>query len=487
MANEKNIVFDISKKINEKFWELRECPICGTKFYARKKYRKLTCGEECYKRYIEINKEEINKKRSLSCYKSYHSKDADTIAKEHEKAKQTSLQKYGVEKPQKTEEYRNKMSVLMKGKDWTKRNEANREKLIIKYKEICSKDNLELIEFRNRFDCTVKCLKCGDIFDVHILGYLSEYSTHNLCRHCHPNLNSINETKPSKFVEDILIKNNIDFLKNTRKQIPPYEIDIYIPSLKVGFEINGNFWHSEIGGHRDKTYHITKTKMANDKGIKLIHIYEDEIVNKPSIVESRILNIIGKTPNKIYARKCEIKEITYSQKKLFFDENHIDGDSISKYNVGLFYNDELVCSGSFGMRKISGKTSFELIRFANKINHNVIGGFSKILSYVKKTYSPSEINTYADIRWSGLNYSNTVYYKNGFDYCGTTTPNYYYMDRKNYLIRINRLNFTKEKLRKMGFDITLTESEIMFNNGYDKIYDCGSMKFVYKQKMDAEK
>ena len=35
--------------------------------------------------------------------------------------------------------------------------------------------------------------------------------------------------------------------------------------------------------------------MANDKGIKLIHIYEDEIVNKPCTVESRILNIIGKT------------------------------------------------------------------------------------------------------------------------------------------------------------------------------------------------
>ena len=71
--------------------------------------------------------------------------------------------------------------------------------------------------------------------------------------------------KPSKFVEDMLIKNNIDFLKNTRKQIPPYEIDIYIPSLKVGFEINGNFWHSEIGGHRDKTYHITKTKWLTIK------------------------------------------------------------------------------------------------------------------------------------------------------------------------------------------------------------------------------
>ena len=48
-------------------------------------------------------------------------------------------------------------------------------------KEICENDNLELLEFRNRFDCDVKCRKCNSIFNVKVLGYLTDETTKNLC------------------------------------------------------------------------------------------------------------------------------------------------------------------------------------------------------------------------------------------------------------------------------------------------------------------
>lgn len=478
--NRKNIRFeDDIKGIDMDFWEKRVCPICNTIFYARKKYNKLTCSEECYKEYISIHKEEINLKRSKSLKETNSKKSIDDKRKELEKARKTCLDRYGVDMYQKTDAYKEKMSKLYKEKDWSFRSKSINESLFPKYKEICEKDNLELIEYRNRFDCTVKCKKCGNVFNVHVLGYLTDKTNNNLCRHCYPNINSTSETKPLKIIEDILINNDINYVKNDRTIINPFEIDLYIPNMNIGFEVNGNYWHSEIGGNKDKDYHFNKTKLCNDKGVKLIQIFEDEIINKPIIVESRVKNILGITDNKIYARNCNVKVIDNKIKKQFLIDNHIDGDSLSKYNYGLYYNDELVSVSTFGNRKISGKSHFELIRFANKTNTNVVGGFSKLLKHFINEVKPNELITYADIRWSGMNSNDNVYIKNGFIFEGYTKPNYFYEDKKKYLLRINRLNFTKQKLVKLGYNPIKTETQIMFENGYDRIWDCGSMKFKF--------
>ena len=486
-SNKQNVLFDqkdidiriASKNFKPEAWEWRECPICGKRFFARKSYKKVTCSESCYKEYVNINKEKINEVRSISCKKAFHSKTKEEIDKEHAKAKATCLEKYGVDMYQKTAEYKKAMSDRFKNKDWSERSRKVTEALIPKYKEICDNDNLELVEFRNRFDCTVKCKKCGNVFDVHVLGYLTDYSTNSLCRRCHPNNVPTTYTKPFIFIENVLNEAKIDYHENDRTVLYPYEIDFVIPSRKIGIEVNGNYWHSEISGNKPKDYHIKKTIGAKKKGFKLIHIFEDEIISKPDIVKSRILNLIGKTPSRIYARECIIKELDSNTKKKFLNENHIDGDSVSKYNIGLFHNKELVCVGTFGTRKISGTSSFELIRFSNRINTTVVGGFSKIFKYFVKNYKPSTITTYADIRWSGLSPEDNVYVKSGFIYNGCTQPNYFYVDKVKYLKRINRLNFTKQKLIKMGYDENKTEAQIMIENGYDRIWDCGSMRFTF--------
>lgn len=476
--NNKNVKFDVDiTTLNMNIWEERICPICGRKFCARKGYKKITCSEKCYNKYVTNNKDKINKKRRASCYKSFHSKTKEQISVEHEKARKTCMERYGVEMYQKTEEYSRKMSEMFANKDWSKRTEKVKKALIPKYKEICENDNLELIEFRDRFDCTVKCKKCGNIFNVHVLGYLTEQTNTKLCRVCYP-IHPVIDSKASKFVEDIFIKYNIIFQKNNRTIISPFELDFYIPSLNLAIEVDGNWWHSEKNG-RGKEYHIAKTKGCFNKGIKLIHIFEDEIVNKPTIVESRIKNLLGIIDNKIHARKCVVKEISYNEKHKFLLDNHIDGDSISKYNIGLFYNEELVCVGTFGKRKISKCETFELIRFATKIDCIVVGGFSKIMKFFDNNIVYDNLVTYADIRWSGINGNDNVYVKNGFLFDHITKPNYYYFDPHDYLKRLSRLKFTKDKLKKLGYDTkNKTEKQIMYENGYDVIWDCGSMVFI---------
>ena len=272
----------------------------------------------------------------------------------------------------------------------------------------------------------------------------------------------------------------IQFLKPCVNTIQRYktndkkEIDILIPSLNIGIEYNGLRWHSEQFG-KDKNYHLNKTLQAEKEEIKLIHIFEDEWIYKKEIVKSRLLNLIGKTPNKIYARKCEIREISYKESSKFLETNHIQGNVVSKYRIGLFYNNELVSLMTFGgLRRNLGSTSeegkYELLRFCNKLNTTIIGGASKLLFYFEKTYKPKEIISYADRRWSEGN----LYKQLKFEFVSNSSPNYFYINNNK---RENRFKYRKSELIKIGFDKNKTEKQIMEEEGFYRIYDCGTIKF----------
>lgn len=465
----------------EKYYENRLCPICKKQFRVRKKYEKITCSENCYKIYVQIHKNEINEKRSNSLKKTFQKMSSEHKKEIQAKREKTFLEKYGTNKPNQLPEYKEKMSKLFSKKDWGERSENIKNKILIpKYSEICEKDNLTLIEFRNRFDCTVQCNICNTVFDTHVLGYLTENSTHNLCRTCHPIDYNLGESQISIEFENILIENKVSYYKNYRQLIKPLEVDFFIPDLNLAFEINGNYWHSEK--LKDKNYHINKTKLCQEKGVKLIHIFEDELKLKYDITKSRVETLLKKSKHKIYARQCSIRDISVLEKKDFLNKNHLDGDTISKYNIGLFYDDILVSVATFGKRKISKKQEFELLRFTNRVGYLVIGGFSKLVSYFIKHYDFDELITYADIRWSGCDEKNTVYFKNGFEYISTSKPNYFYLKNNDFINRLNRCNFMKHKLVKMGYDKNKTESQIMNENGYTKIWDCGSLKYAYKKR-----
>jgi hypothetical protein len=86
---------------------------------------------------------------------------------------------------------------------------------------------------------------------------------------------------------------------------------------------------------------LYKTNLCEEKNIRLIHVYEDDWLNKQNIVKSRILNLIGKS-EKLTARKCEIKELTNTKLvREFLVKNHLQGFVGATIKLGLFYNDEL--------------------------------------------------------------------------------------------------------------------------------------------------
>jgi len=276
------------------------------------------------------------------------------------------------------------------------------------------------------------------------------------------------------------IKNNykLNIIDKSRNIIHPYELDIYIPDLKIAFEFNGLYWHNEL--YKDKKYHLNKTELCEKNGIQLIHIYEDDWLYKQDIVKSIILNKLGKSINKIYARKTEVRDITDNKLvREFLDKNHLQGFIGSSVKLGLFINNELVSLMTFGKRRVTmgkkgtNEDDYELLRFCSKLNTNIIGGANKLFKYFVKNHKPKEITTYADRSWSNGN----LYKQMGFNYEGKTEPNYYYIiDR----IKHYRFNFRKDKLIKEGFDPFSTERQIMLDRKIYRIYDSGNLKYTYE-------
>jgi len=278
------------------------------------------------------------------------------------------------------------------------------------------------------------------------------------------------EKELSKFINSIYDGKIIDSYRDG------LEIDVYLPDLKLGFEFNGLYYHSSE--FKEKNYHLNKTKHFGERGIRIIHIWEDDWKNRRDIVKSQITNLLGLTSNKIFARRCEVREISDSKlARKFLDENHIQGFVNSRKKVGLYYDDELVSIMTFddneGRKKME-LGGWNLSRFCNKRDYNVIGSASKLLNYFIKKYSPKRVISYADKDWS----IGDLYFKLGFISLGDLEVDYKYVVDGN---RVHKSRFKKSRFEKMGYDISQkTEFQLIEDVNIIKIYNCGKIKFELK-------
>lgn len=297
----------------------------------------------------------------------------------------------------------------------------------------------------------------------------------NGCKKCSV-IESDEEINIYEFIKELLPHEEV--INGDRKIIKPFELDIYVPSKKIAIEYDGLYWHSEAR-KEDSNYHLNKTIECEKQAIQLIHIFEDEWIEKEDIVKSRIKSLLGVLDNIIYARKCEVKEVSKDICNEFLENNHLQGKCISAIRLGLFYNEELVSVMTFGKNRVcvgNGKdentdNSYELLRFCSKLNTEVVGGASKLLKYFEKNYKPKEITTYADRRWS----NGEFYKKIGFEQYNISRPSYYYIVNCK---RLHRYTLRKNILvEKYNCPPEMTEHDFCFSQGWWRIYDCGCYCF----------
>ena len=268
----------------------------------------------------------------------------------------------------------------------------------------------------------------------------------------------------------------------SRDLIKNREIDIYVPEKNVAVEFDGLLWHSERFKENPMAYHIDKTEKCANAGIRLIHVFEDEWTERRDIVKSMIANILGTTGQKIYARNCSAREISVNVAREFINENHIQGYCNCTLRYGLYHNGELVCVMTFGVPRQRGERknngNWELMRFCSRAGLVVVGGASKLFKHFLRHNTVNTVITYADKRWS----IGGVYEKLGFQHIRDSKPNYFYVVGQR---RKNRFQFRKKQLLKKGFDPTKSEHEIMLERKIYRIYDCGTMVFLYRQEREC--
>jgi len=304
------------------------------------------------------------------------------------------------------------------------------------------------------------------------------------------NLNLKNQgfKRISKYETELLSAlNKNSLVSGNRTVLDGLEIDILDTELNIGFEINGVYFHSENGGKKDKNYHLNKQKLANEKGIDLIHVFEDELVYKREIVLSKMKHILGiNDGEKIFARKCEIKSINSSIANIFYDKNHIQGSTTSTLHLGAYNNNILVAAMSFDNKRninkeiIHNSNTYDLTRFATNNNYIVIGIGGKLIKYFIENYKPNRIISFADKRWT-INSNNSFYNKIGFKLIKILPPDYTYVNGKiSRYKRFHKFGFGKNSIKKRFpevYNINKTEWEMMQELGYDRIWDCGKFKY----------
>ena len=289
-------------------------------------------------------------------------------------------------------------------------------------------------------------------------------------------------SKKENNIFDFISSHFTDTQHNNRSILNKKELDVYIPSKNVAIEYNGLRWHSELFG-KDKWYHLNKTLECNSKGVKLLQIFEDEFINNQEIVLNKIkhiLNIDTTNKLKVYGRKCNVEVIDKEIASKFLDEFHIQGYAPSTLYLGASYEDKLIAVMSF-KQETKGSDNWELTRFASDYHFICCGVGGKLFNYFIKNYNPSKIKSFADRRWT-LDKDNNLYTKLGFTLEKELEPDYEYVLASNPTKRNHKFNFRKQILhKKYGLPLTMTETEMVKELGYCKIWNCGLFKFIWEK------
>ena len=247
------------------------------------------------------------------------------------------------------------------------------------------------------------------------------------------------------------------------------EIDIYMPDLKIGIEYNGLYFHSDK--FKERTYHYDKTMLCNEHGVRLVHVWEDEDIDK---VKLFFHDLIVKSEKVVYARKLVAKQIDVKTvASPFHDVYHIQSRGAASIAIGLYDHDKLVGVASFAKKNDS---KYDLCRFSTITNTTVVGGLGKACKMLFKLRPDIlEIISFYD----RAKYQGHSYYNAGFVDDGVVAPDYKYVVNST---REHKFGYRKAAIRKRYpdtyFPESATEREMMETLEIPRIYDCGLVRVI---------
>lgn len=448
-------------------------------------------GVEC-----TLNNPDVHRKVIASNIERYGVENPFASEEVQQTIRDTLMERYGVDNPLKSDEIKDRVYATNLERYGTRTYNQSIISLQTQLSDPSKADNF--IEFKNdirsyivgHFDTKPTLDQVAESIGV-CMATVSAYITKTNCQ-------DLIQYRPLKMESEIFdcikeIVPDTAIILHTRSIISPYEIDMYLPEYKIGFECNPTYTHNssmDAYAENDRKpigYHRMKSDLAKKNGIFLFHIFGYEWASRKEQILSMIRNILGKTKTKIYARKTEIFELDNKTCCEFLEENHLQGFTNASVRLGLKYNGELVSvmtfnkiRGTIGYTDSVTENTYELSRFCNRLNMSVVGGASKLFKYFKDHYDFDEVISFADIAHVKGNLYETL----GFKAVNVSDPSYCWSNPNNEHM-INRVSAQKSNIQRLFPDENLdiekhTESEIMISHGFVKVYDCGKIRYSYK-------
>lgn len=477
------------EEVNEFFNANVESFICEYKICKSTELRFKLTEETNLKKYgakcvlsSQIIKDQI-KETNLKKYGSENPFGSDKIK---DKVKQTNVMRYGSENPFASEiiKDRIKETCLKRygAESYASSKRCNYDKDCKRYGKETANILINKELFRKELEKYGKqpvsfFAEKLNVTPYTILKYMDIYDCRN---EFIDSFRSNGEIEILNFLTDELNIPDYEISKNERRVIreeigrnKPMELDFYIPKYKLAIEYNGSYWHSTKASERNAYRHKLKTDKCEKKGIRLIHVFDYEWELKRDKIKNLIKNVIQ--DNKIiYARKCEVKEISNEDARNFLDLYHLQGNCYSKVKLGLFCGDELLEVMTFSKPRFSKKADWELIRLCTKNDYTVIGGASKLLKYFEKKHNPKSLISYCD----RAHFEGKIYEKLGFTLDCISKPNYVWVN--NACEILTRYQTQKHVLVKEGYDKNKSEREIMEDRNFYQVFDAGNSVWIKK-------
>ena len=415
----------------------KRCEICGKEFKPnsgvaticdRKHYRKCTiCGKN-----MTITK------------RMWHDK-IDTCSRScaKEKMKRFYQEKYGVDHPMQNSEVQQHHRAAMK-----------------------SKYGVE------------HALQCKEIMEATYQTNLEKFGTKYACLRpeCHslspvPIISNLNK----KFGQ---LLTNLGLTISYEKLVGSRAFDIFIEDNNTLVEIDPTYTHNSYYNHWNSPlkpdYHKLKTDIAATNGFRCIHVFEWD-------AKEKVLDIV-KPKIKVGARKCIIAEITKNECNEFLNNYHIQRTVNNQiYRLGLFYNSELIQVMTFGPPRYDKRYDIELLRLCTKSGLSVVGGAEKLFKHaLENNPTWTSIISYCDL----AKFTGEVYTRLNMKLKRTTPPQAIWSKGTEKVTSMLLRQRGYDQLFKTNYGKGTSNEQLMLENGWLPVYDCGQAVYEYKVNQD---
>ncbi len=318
------------------------------------------------------------------------------------------------------------------------------------------------------------------------------------CSQCFKNGRSGPEAELVEAIKTLLPGEEV--LTGDRSVLGTHELDIVVRHRKIAFEFNGVYWHSEAQ-QPSTTYHADKSRLAAQKGYRLVHVWEDDWFDRREIVVRGIAHRLGvgehvlsalpdadpAIAQKAYARILVLGTATGPEARAFWQANHLQGPVGSKHYFALrdkSTNQIKALLGigatNHGSRAKADPGVWDVQRYATR--GVVPGGFTRLLKHATDQLRASGhvVNTWTSFSNDDVS-DGGMYRAAGFATDKHQAPSYWYVGTLTGWRRTHRTQFVKQRFvtdDALLYEDGWTEHEAALANRLYRIYDAGKTRWV---------